>query len=549
MATSKDSPRQKLIGMMYLVLTSLLALNVSKDILNAFIVINQGLENNHKAYEERMQEAMSVFQKLAQKDPEKVKPFLNKAQTIKDKSEQLQQYIQSLKKHIIAQTDQLDMQAPDSLFELRKAVSKDNYDVPTFILIGSDAGAPKGKDVENSALQLQHKMEEFKNLVLRQFDPKNAVVKEVQGVFNFSEVETANNTKEPWHLANFYHIPLAAVITNLSKLQSDVQNMEELAVKSLLENVNSKEHHFDQLEARVVPNSNYILLGDSFAADVFLSASSSSQDPMVEISQELDAQGNIKGKLDPHVFVSKGSGKARYTFKPNREGLVRWGGTVKIQKPGVEQAYDIYKIPIQEFLVSKPTLVVSPLNMNVVYRGLDNPVSIAVPGIPGEKLLVTPINCTITKSKEDIYQIKPGKDATCSVQVGTKQGSGYKNLGAFEFRVKNVPAPKATVAKVSGNASMTVSEFKKFIPVLGVSVSNPDFVFALNYKVKSFTISAIQGVKNTGEKSMLGASVNVDYKGLLELMARPGCKIYVSDIICEGPSGNQQLDPIIITLK
>ena len=153
MSSAKETPRQKMIGMMYLVLTALLALNVSKDILDAFIVVNKGLENSNQNFTDHNDNLYSQFELAKIIDPVKVTPSWKLAQEVKKHSAELTDYIDKLQKKLIAQTDGLTSNVADTT-QMQNIKSKDSYDTPTNILIGDseDGSAGASRELKNKLI-------------------------------------------------------------------------------------------------------------------------------------------------------------------------------------------------------------------------------------------------------------------------------------------------------------------------------------------------------------------------------------------------------------
>jgi gliding motility-associated protein GldM len=163
MAGGKETPRQKMIGMMYLVLTALLAMNVSKDILDAFVIINSGIETTNRNFENKNENTYNDFDKAKMNDPIKVTPFWQKAQQAKKLADELDLYMEELKHHLIRETDKVPPEIPNDSLRLEDVNSKDNYDIPTMILIGEPANP---KDGERSAKELKGKISQFRDDLL-----------------------------------------------------------------------------------------------------------------------------------------------------------------------------------------------------------------------------------------------------------------------------------------------------------------------------------------------------------------------------------------------
>lgn len=141
MAGGKETPRQKMIGMMYLVLTALLAMNVSKDILNGFITVNESLERTNHNFSDNTTRVMDAFKKASESNPSAV-PFLAKANEVWKETKELDKYIDELKKEIVQHTEQKGSYKDSAKWSMWYLDKKDNYDSPTHMLIGDNENAP-----------------------------------------------------------------------------------------------------------------------------------------------------------------------------------------------------------------------------------------------------------------------------------------------------------------------------------------------------------------------------------------------------------------------
>ena len=227
MAGGKETPRQKMIGMMYLVLTALLALNVSKEILNAFVVVNEGLQNTNINFQNKNQTTYSAFAKLMS-DPQyqaKAKPFNERAQKVKKMCDELNKHILDLKKELIKETDKTDEKGADTLVEKMMSIaSKDNYDIPTHLMIGDDLGTLKSG--KWTAKELREKIETLKKNLIALLaegtdgfkllpEEKKKLTTIIDKSLKTDNTAMENGVKVGWEGINFYHLPLVAVLTNL----------------------------------------------------------------------------------------------------------------------------------------------------------------------------------------------------------------------------------------------------------------------------------------------------------------------------------------------
>ncbi|MEX2596979.1 MAG: gliding motility protein GldM [Salibacteraceae bacterium] len=534
MAGGKETPRQKMIGMMYLVLTALLAMNVSKDILDAFVVINEGLETTNKNFMAKNEFTYTQFEKAKANDPEKVIEFFNDAMKAKDLSDELYLHIEELKKYLIARTSgkgSIEEVEADSLFELKNVDSKDNYDIPTLHLIGGDPTNPI--EAEWSAMELKGKIDNFRQELLYLFEDETERDALQLGLSTDYSQKNASGVMEDWITANFYHLPLAAVVTNLSKIQADVRNAEADIIKAIYRNISADDFKFDTLAAKVIPRSTYVVQGDSFVADVIVAAFSTTQPPRMRLATEFNDTNDMPvydkfEDLDStHVRVVDGA--ARYAIPATTEGIKEWGGVIQIKGP--DGSYRSFKVPRQSYTVAKPALVVSPTAMNVFYRGLDNPVEVSVAGIPTDKLEIAISNASKSGSNGD-FKVRPGSGQQCVVTVSAEINGKKQNFGKKEFRVKNVPDPKPYFGGKSGSDNIPQRDL---LAAGGIIAKMENFEFDLRFDIVSYVVSAtIRG--KVVEEACRGPELSQNAKKIRAEM-KSGQKIYFEKIKAKGPDG------------
>ncbi|MEZ4720650.1 MAG: gliding motility protein GldM [Flavobacteriales bacterium] len=533
MAGGKETPRQKMIGMMYLVLTALLAMNVSKDILDAFVIINDGIVVTNKNFMAKNQFTYNLFEKAKANDPGKVKEFYDKAFRAKGLADALYEHIEELKKYLIAHTggyESIEAVPHDSLFELKNVDSKDNYDIPTHILIGSDPGNPI--DGEHTAKELRGLIDEFKNDLLFLFDDE-AERDALQLGLSTEDFGMKNGTFESWETGNFDHVPLAATVTALSKIQSDIRNAEADIIKALYRNISADDFKFDTLAAKVIPRSNYVIQGDSFVADVFVAAFSTTQDPRMRLASEFDKETGMPVYENFDQLDSSNirivNGMARYAIPASSEGLKEWGGVIQIKAP--DGSWASYKVPMQTYTVAKPALVVSPTAMNVFYRGLENPVEVSVPGVPTEKLEISISNASKSGTNGN-FKVKPGSGSECVVTVSAEINGKKQNFGKKEFRVKNVPDPKPYFGGKTGSENIPMRDL---VAAPGVIAKMENFEFDLRFDIVSYQVSAtIKG--NVVEQACQGPQLTSNAKQIIGAL-KSGQKVYIEKIKAKGPDG------------
>lgn len=534
MAGGKETPRQKMIGMMYLVLLAMLAMNVSKSILQSFVIINDGLEVTNQNFASKNEIVYDQFNKAKMDNPEKVTKFWNKAMKAKDLANEIDDYIEELKRHLIVQIEYSgdpNLVTDDSLYQLKNVTNLGDYDKPTTIMIGSDVTNPK--EGEFTAMDLKAKINNFVDELRLLIDDESERAALAAGL-NTNKTFKEHDQIVSWEIMNFNHLALAAVITNLTKIQADVRNAEADAIKILYRNIDAGDFKFDTLAAKVIPRSTYVIQGDSFIADVIVAAFSTTQNPRMGLSTQFDPEtgepvynGDFSS-LDSSAITVK-DGSARYAVAANAEGEKEWGGIIEVKGP--DGNWRAFNVPKQTYTVAKPALVVSPTAMNVFYRGLENPVEVSVPGVPTEKLEIAISNANKSGSN-GAFMVKPGSGTTCEVSVSADINGKKQNFGKKEFRVKNVPDPKPYFAGKTGSTTIAIREL---LAAPGVIAKMENFEFDLRFEIVSYTVSATVKGK-VAEQSCQGPALTANAKTVIKEL-KSGQKLYIEKIKAKGPDG------------
>jgi len=538
MAGGKETPRQKMIGMMYLVLTALLALNVSKEILEAFVLVNDGLENTTVSFQDKIDVQYNSFQASYEENPTKVGPYWNKALKIQQMANELNAYISVVKARVMAGTEEGDPEkytelnyigknsrGRDTLINLGKMNSKDNYNEPTHYLIGGEANSPI--EGEYTAVEVQRKLEAYRELLKETVNGSPELQARFDQVFNFEDTKAKTGENETWIVKNFFHQTLAATITLLSKCQADVKTTESDAISYLLQSVDAASFKFNKLMAVVNTRSNLIALGDSFKADVFLAAYDSTKFPTILYGENED---NLKNEIK----VVDGVG--RFGIRPSGIGEKSWKGVIKY-----ETSTGVLNFPFEmNYKVSDADAVIDPSAMNVVYRGIPNPISVSVPGADSDGLSVS---CSIGGIKlvpkgKGKYEITvpasvKARELTLSVSAPAPNG-GMKNVGSKIFRLKSIPIAEPEFGGKFPSDNVIQRGVLKEVDKLRAFLK--DFVFdGLSAEVVSFSLSYSSGglVKDITSNS---DRITSEMKGIIGSM-RPGQVISFTNIRVRGADG------------
>ncbi len=551
MSGGKLPPRQKMIGMMYLVLTALLAMNVSKDILDAFIVVNDGIENSTVTFADKTSVYYSKFAAAAI-DSETAKPFAKKAETVKKLAEDLYNHIKELKRKLIEDTDKIPENSVDSMYLIKNLQSKDNYDIPSHMMGLADPASPKDGDF--TATDLKKKLNAYRSGLLDLFKEDKEVEELMKKAFTTLETpdpKAGSGDDKNWESANFYHVPLAAVLTILSKIQSDVRSAEAEAVSKLYENIDATGVSFSKVDGFAYAKKAYVMDGDSFAAQIFTAAYNDLDNPEIFIGaydsvaalSETDENKIMKGTKgnDWNATKSNGwfqlknvsAGKGYLKIKEG-VGVHEWGGIIKVKTKKGPKIYPFKS----SFEVGKPSTTVAAAAMNVFYMGIDNPVSVSAP-MPNFKASAPGLRASGGAGQ---YIMRPTAVGEVSINVSATDDNGKNiNLGSTKFRVKKIPNPVPYIAGKTGSCTMSKSDLGTGV----IQAKMEGFEFDLKVQVSSFNLgTSVSG--DYKEVKVSGSRMDASAKALITKAAR-GQRFYVEKMMVRMPDGtNRELANINI---
>lgn len=550
MAGYKETPRQKMIAMMYLVLTALLALNVSKEILDAFLVVNESMITTNEIVHKKVG---TVYQQFAQQDMmnhEKVGEHFEKAKLARDYSGKMIDYLEYVKFTIVKECERKDSltvlekyytveRVPDPLdpqksknkflLNLKEVPSKDKYDQTTNYFIN-----------RGHATILKDRLN-FYRAQMEELIPEEYRQRVKIGLDTDEEYEDADGASQTWEMHHFYHTILAAEITILNKLIAEVQTTEFDVVSELFNEISLTDFKFEAVTAKIIPKTNYIIKGQKYEAEVLVAAYDDKANPDVYIMQGA-SEFNLSNKDRAQKWEGEG-GVVKLEWNANSEGPQRFAGIIEITNPEgeLEQHYFAH-----EYIVAPPSLTVAAKKMNVFYRAVDNPVSISVPGIAKNMIRPSISEGEIVADPDApgdwLVRITDGVPSAIVSAQAQYEGQ-WMDMGSFEFRVKRVPDP---VAKIAGKVDGPINKNE----LLGANAIIPvmeDFEFDLNFIVTSFAMATIIN----GDWVPKRASGNRFTSEMQEIIrnSRRGQKFFFENIQAQGPDGTRRtLSPVNLTI-
>jgi gliding motility-associated protein GldM len=547
MSKGKETPRQKMIGMMYLILTAMLALNVSKEAVEAFKKVDLSLTKTTANYIKKNDITYATFDAAAAENPEKAGPWKTKAYDVKARADELFNYIHDLKVEIITKAEGPEAEAllPDNRIDITKVKRIDENNIPSEILVGANQGG-KGND-------LKALIEDYRQFLVETLEGKDIGAEQsILDILNTDDPVNLEGTgTEDWVTAQFQTLPLVAVITILSKMQVDVRNAETDVLNFLYTQIDAGSFKFNYIIPTVTTNTSYVMQGNEYEAKVFVAATDTTQYLEIFVgpyTTTTNADGSLS--YEPSSQSTKlpidDSGRGIYRVRAGSVGEKSWGGIIKMRAP--DGSIRSYKFD-QKYSVGMPNVVVSPTAMNVLYQGIQNPLDISVPGVGSDKLTVRMTNGDIKRGKYKDYRgeyvAQPrtvGQNA--QIIVSANIDGKVQSFPPVEFRVRRLPDPEARFANMKeGNVLRSVAAAQQ---VVAAVLEN--FEFDLTYTVTGFTVSVNdRGFEITAESN--SNRITSKQKELIGNL-RAGQKLIIEKIKAVGPDGRtRDLNPIILKIN
>lgn len=411
MTVAKVSPRQKMINVMYLILTAMLALNVSAEILKAFFLMETSMDKTGVNMQMKNEEILSAFDRLMVTQPDIARPFNDKAKQAEKLNSDFIQYVENLKNILIEETGGREESADGKKTELK---GRDDIEKHANYLINEG----KGKEL---MLKINETREALLDL-LPEDDKRNVR----------SDLIADDYGTQTWASFHFEHSPLAAVVAMLSKIQNDSKVTTNDVLRNLYAHVGVSTLPIDKVQAAIVPNSGYLMAGDQFEADIFLTAFSTKQKNEIYIDGEKVAEEN---------------GKFTYKVPAGTPGVHTLNGEI-----WVRESDSLRKYPFTtSYNVFKGGASISADNTKILYTGIDNPLTITVPGVAPSNVKAEITKGTLTKNGESGYIAKLTSSGTVTVRVNVKDDYGnWKTMGTETFLVRKVPNPEISYGTLDG---------------------------------------------------------------------------------------------------
>jgi gliding motility-associated protein GldM len=500
MAGGKLTPRQKMINLMYLVFIAMLALNMSKEVLSAFGILNNKIADSNSITDVRNE---SSFQQLAQQAKDQPLQYGEKKQKV-DKiravAKEFSDYIESIKSEVTKEFPK-DSEGNYPCEQMDKTDAIDN------MFYTGDGESAKGKEFLAKIQGFPAKIKAIGGSSIAESE-----MKKIEKRFETKPVYSKKaETTLPWLDYNYHHFPLIASVTKLSQLQADIKATESDVMEGMFKSSLIAAASLTAYTPIVIPDKTVFFQGEAVTGKIIL------------------------GKFDPNLVaksvivngssVRAEAGQAKFSFGAGNVGEHEINGSFNFDENG-----KVVNLPIigNYVVVARPKSAnISADKMNVVYRGLPNPMTISFAGISDDK--VTPSAPGLTRSAgSGAYNLNPGSGTEITINVVGKLADGGTVSDKKTFRIKNIPAPMGAIGGQMG----TVKGAKSRLQVSTVTAELPDFLYELSFGVKQFAF------KVPGQATIVvnGNKINAQCAAALQRAAR-GDVIVISDIKTSLTSG------------
>ncbi len=563
MSGAKETPRQKMIGMMYLFYTALLALNIAADVLNAFVLVNEGMKRTNTNFGSKNELLMTAFARQLENDKAKVGPYYEKALKAEKYAEELVAYLNDVQNRLIIGTE-FDDKTTENFEFILKSVSgedstvvykeakdipthlltkKDKYNVPMEILISEVPGKTREADV------MKEKFKEFNTKMMGLLDPKDRADIKL-GLTTEDVYNPVDRKWQTWEHNNFHHTVLVADLVLMNKFISEVLNTESEILAKLFSYIDAKSLKFDAVKAALVPTKGTVIIsGADYEADIFVAAYSKTDNPLVDIKRGVDkidsTEGSASRTSGAYEHINEAvDGVVKYKVRTGATGEFKYAGFIHVKGPDGKYQQKQFN---GSYTVIQPMASVSADKMNAVYRKLDNPITVTAAGFTNDKIRVSVTGGNLKSMGNGKYIYQPGgndKKVTFSV-TGTKSDGTAVQLGKMEFRVMGVPAPIIRLAGQSdGEISKDVISSQPFL-----TASMDNFVFDLKYTVSRYEIQVFSADgKMVVRENVTGSKLSAN--SVTKIKAAPrGSIINILSVRTTGPDGEKPALGITLKIK
>ena len=496
------SPRQKMINLMYVVLMAMLALNVSTEVLQGFSLVEESLNRTTANSSQQNATIYGDFEEQMKKNPEKVRQWFEKATTVKQMSDSLYNFAQQLKEAIVREADGKNG-------DVKNIENKENLEAANQVMLAPGTG--KGK-------QLYDAINAYREKIL------SMVTDEQQKKIISSNLSTelpknAMTMGKNWQEYMFEDMPVAAAVTLLSKLQSDIRYAEGEVLHTLVSNVDVKDIRVNKLDAFVIPEKTTLYPGEQFMSQIVMAAVDTTMQPEIYIN-------------GTRVNTTNG----RYSFTAGGVGEHQFSGYLITRNAAGEELRREFTQKYSVIPTPDGATVAADL-MNVLYAGFKNPISVSVPGIPANQVSVSMSGGSLSSTGNGHFIAVPsavGKDVTFNISVNDHGKT--RSLAPFTFHVRKLPDP--TPYMIVGDNRFRGGRLAKasLMGASGIKAAIDDGLLDIEFRVTGFEAVFFDNMGNAVPMVGNGSQFSERQKDAFRKLSR-NRRFYISRVTAVGPDG------------
>src|SRR5690554_4437367 len=502
---SPNSPRQKMINLMYLVFIAMLALNVSVEVLDGFGVVDERLNDSSQTMEERNSLIMEELTAYHVANPGKAGAWYDRGVQVRSMSDSLTQYIDALKQQMVRQAD-------GKRGDLSLIRHKDDLEAASVVMLSPLRG--EGKKLRGAIDSYREQ------LMARVEDPSRSAL-----IARYLSTEAATGGRS-WEASLFEQMPLAAAVTLLTKIENDIRLSEGEALASLLQSVDMGDFRLNRLNAWLIPTSETVLQGSSYNARVILAAEDTTSRPHIVV------QGQ------PLEVGDGGS----FSLPAPRSGTFPVEGYVELTGSDGSVTRRDFR---SSYTVIEPMATVAPTLMNVLYAGIDNEVSISVPGVAPQEVSAEMSNGSLNR-RGNLWVARPLSSGTEAVITVTARMAGgeTRRVATRTFRVRTLPDPTPYIEYRDAGGNRVIHKGgsiprRALLQSDGLKAAIDDGILHVPFRVTGFRTILLDAMGNAIPEVSDGSRFSARQQEQIRRLPR-GSYFYISGIRAAGPDGTER---------
>lgn len=472
MAGGKLSARQKMINLMYLIFIAMLALNMSKEVLSAFGLMNEKLTVANTSATDRNMSFFANLEQQAGEQPEKYKPLLEQAKSVKLLANDFDSYIAELKGNMTSTVDD------PSDYEI---MDKGDYLDQNFF---------KGDNLKEEGQRFLDEMNKFRDGIVDVIGTDfPEIADDVKQNFSTDQVVDRNGLKRDWIEYNYKGFPLVASLTKMTQMQADIKDTESEVMSAMLQGTLSKEVSMTNYTTLLETSKSAYFNGEKFDGEIVLGRKDASTKPnRVELT--------LDGRALKETEYSIEDGKVKLIINAGSAGEHKIEGKLIFAQDGEE-----IEVPVSQTFATVPkpnAATISADKMNVVYRGVKNPMTISFAGVSDNKVVANAQGLSRASGSKYVMDATSIKGREVTINVTGTLPDGQKVSDNAKFRIKDLPKPTGTVRGEDGAIKMQRNSLE--ISTIGAKFDDFDFELPLNVTGFKFKVPGQPTITVSGSK-------------------------------------------------